>query len=78
MLTPGGVLFGATILGKGVELSLPARGTVAIANRRGVLSNLDDDRDGLEAALATAFSDYEVEVVGTVGLFTAQPPELGG
>ncbi len=71
-LAPGGILFGATILGRGVELSLPARGTVAIANRLGVLSNLDDDREGLEAALATPFSDYEVEVVGTVALFTAR------
>lgn len=71
-LAPGGVLFGATILGKGVEFSLPARSTVAIANRLGVLSNLDDDREGLEAALAAGFSDYEVEIVGTVALFTAR------
>lgn len=71
-LAPGGALFGATILGKGVELSPPGRATVAIANRLGVLSNLDDDREGLEAALATAFSDYEIEVVGTVALFAAR------
>ena len=75
VLAPGGVLFGATILGKGVEFSLPARSTVAIANRLGVLSNLDDDRNGLDSALAASFSDYEVEIVGTVALFTAR---IGG
>jgi SAM-dependent methyltransferase len=35
VLAPGGVLFGATIFGKGVRVSAPARAMTALSNRRG-------------------------------------------
>ncbi|HEX5711743.1 MAG TPA: class I SAM-dependent methyltransferase [Solirubrobacterales bacterium] len=71
VLAPGGVLFGATILGRGVHLSAPARGAAAIANRRGALGNREDDLVGLDRALAQVFPTHEVEVEGAVALFAA-------
>jgi hypothetical protein len=41
-------------------------------NRKGVFSNLDDDREGLERALSADLSSVEVEVIGTVALFSAR------
>lgn len=72
-LAPGGVLFGATILGHGVELSLPARSALALSNRRGVLSNREDDPAALDAVLARVFSRHELHIRGAVALFTASP-----
>lgn len=72
VLAPGGTLFGATILGKGVDLSAPARAVVSFSNRRGVLCNLDDDLGSLDRVLARSFRSHRVEVVGTVALFAAR------
>lgn len=71
-LAPGGVLFGVTILGRGIAVSRLARLEIAANNRLGVLSNRDDDAAGLESALREHFSTCEVEVVGAVALFTAR------
>jgi SAM-dependent methyltransferase len=71
-LAPGGVLFGATIFGKDVPLSRLARATMAVANRRGVQSNLGDGPEELEAALEREFPSHALQVVGAVGLFSAR------
>ncbi len=71
-LAPGGTLFGATILGRGVELTAPGRALQAAANARGALSNREDDAAGLDAALARWFPQREVRVRGAVALFTAR------
>jgi ubiquinone/menaquinone biosynthesis C-methylase UbiE len=76
VLAPGGRLFGATIFGKGVELSPPARAMTAVSNRRGILSNLGDGPEGLDAALGRAFPSHELSIRGAVGLFTARVPPL--
>jgi hypothetical protein len=70
-LAPGGVLFGSTILGRGVRHNALGRRLQAVYNRRGIFSNLDDDREGLERALG-AMADVEVQVVGAVALFSAR------
>ena len=72
-LSPGGVLFGATILGRGVEHTRLSRMALAATNRRGVLSNLDDDIDDLDTGLADAFPSHRIDLVGAVAFFTAQP-----
>lgn len=74
VLAPGGTIFGATILGRGIELSKLARGAAAVANRRGALSNREDDFESLDRALAEGFPGYELEVEGAVALFTARVP----
>ena len=71
-LAPGGTLFGATILGRGVDLSRPARLMTAVCNRRGVLSNRDDDPADLDAVLARVFDAHELRIRGAVGLFSAR------
>ena len=72
VLDPGGRLFGATILGKGVEHNRLGRHALRTNNRRGVLANLNDSAEDLDAALAGVFASYEVRIEGAVALFTAR------
>jgi hypothetical protein len=73
-LEPGGVLFGSTILGRGVAHNLLGRRLLRLYNRKGVFSNLEDDQRGLEQGLASQLTDVEVEVVGAVALFAGRAP----
>ncbi len=72
VLAPGGVLFGATIFGRGVEVSAGARAMVALSNKRGVVSNFGDGPEELNAALEAAFSSHRLSIRGAVGLFVAR------
>jgi SAM-dependent methyltransferase len=72
VLAPGGALFGVTILGSGVRHNWLARRELALANRRGVMSNLDDRLDDLRAALDRTFGTAEVTVTGSMALFRAR------
>lgn len=71
-LTSDGQLFGATVLGRGVQPNAAARCLLALYNARGIFSNRHDDRDGLERALAQSFSQYELWSHGCVALFRAR------
>lgn len=71
-LTPGGTLFGATILGKDVTLNPLARAFIALSNSRGILHNWDDGPAELDAALGKVFAEREIRVRGNVGLFVAR------
>jgi ubiquinone/menaquinone biosynthesis C-methylase UbiE len=71
VLSPGGTLFGATVLNVGVDHTLGSRIGMKALNRRGIFANLDDSLDDLEAGLARVFARHEVRVQGTVGLFVA-------
>jgi hypothetical protein len=71
-LEPGGVLFGGTILGRGVTHTRLGRRLMRLYNAKGIFSNAEDDEQGLARGLATGLEDVEVEVVGTVALFTAR------
>jgi SAM-dependent methyltransferase len=71
VLAPGGVLFGATIFGKGVSLSRPARLMTGLGNFRGVLSNRGDGPEELDAALGAVFPSHRLRIRGAVGLFVA-------
>ncbi len=72
LLSERGVLFGATILGRGIAPNAAARALLGLYNRQGVFNNLDDDiaalRDGLEAR----FDRVAVEIQGCVALFEAR------
>lgn len=70
-LAPGGVLFGGTVLGRGVRHNTTGRKLMTAYNDRGIFHNRDDDVDGLERALRSHFTDVGIEVVGTVVLFRA-------
>ena len=73
-LSPGGVLFGATLLGNGVGHTWLARRALAASNRRGVMCNLNDTLEDLDAALGRVFASHEIEVVGSAALFHAHAP----
>jgi SAM-dependent methyltransferase len=70
-LEPGGVLFGGTILGRGVTHTRLGRRLMRLYNAKGIFSNAEDDEHGLERGLATCFDCVQIDVVGAVALFAA-------
>jgi hypothetical protein len=71
-LEPGGVLFGSTILGRGVTHTRMGRRLMKIYNAKGIFSNAEDDERRLRQGLAATFADVQIEVVGAVALFAAR------
>jgi len=71
-LNPGGVLFGTTILGQGVEFNLLGRLFMALYNSRQILNNRDDNLADLEENLERNFAEYFVRRVGCVAFFVGQ------
>lgn len=71
-LAPGGTFFGATILGPDADHNHVGRAVVNLNNRLGVMSNRDDTAEALDAELGRHFTSHEVEVVGTVALFSGR------
>ncbi len=68
-----GVVFGSTILGRGVTHGRVARKALAVYNREQIFTNLEDDVAGLERVLASEFSKHAVETCGSFALFVARP-----
>jgi ubiquinone/menaquinone biosynthesis C-methylase UbiE len=69
LLNDGGVIFGSTILYRGVERSPLASYTLKLSNRMGFMTNMDDNPEGLKLVLSQHFSQYMVKVIGCVALF---------
>ena len=78
VLSPSGIFYGATILGKGVEHNLFGRGLMSLYNRNGVFSNYEDGVEELKLGLREYFEDVEVRVVGVVALFLCRGPVQDG
>jgi len=74
VLDAEGVLFGGTVLGIDERHSAPARAFLKAANKQGGFDNLNDTRDGLENILSASFSEVEIDVAGSLALFTARTP----
>ena len=75
LLKPRGVLFGATILSDRYAAEhLRTRTMAGWLRKKGVFANADDTLAGLETALRAHFTEYHVETVGSVALFTARKP----
>ncbi len=66
------VLFGATILGRGLAPNWAARALLDIYNDKGVFNNRDDDLESLAYGLRRRFDDVHVEIQGCVALFHAR------
>lgn len=75
LLQPDGVLFGATILGKGVKHNRLGRKLMHTYNRKGIFHNQNDDLFSLQAELKRRFKEVELDVKGTVALFSARYPK---
>ncbi|MCG8352074.1 MAG: class I SAM-dependent methyltransferase, partial [Chloroflexales bacterium] len=69
LLRPGGRLFGATILGQGVQQNRLARTLLHVYNTCGVFNNRADSLADLEQGLRQHFSSYTLHVVGMAALF---------
>jgi len=74
VLDSRGVLFGGTVLGTDERHSASARAFLKAAIRQGGFDNLSDTRDGLETILSASFDDVEIDVIGSLALFTARNP----
>ena len=75
-LAPGGVLFGATVLGDGTRHNRFGRALEHVYNRRGIFDNRRDTAEALAHALGEHFADVCVEQHGAVALFAARSPLL--
>lgn len=73
LLAPeSGVIFGSTILGRGVCHNALGRRLMALYNRKGVFGNRDDSEDDLRQVLATHFPSYTLTVRGCVAMFSGR------
>lgn len=70
-LNKGGVFFGATVLGQGVDAGFLFRQVNPLYNKLSVFSNLQDSAADLKRILADNFVTYSVDVVGSYALFVA-------
>lgn len=71
-LKAGGVVFGSTLLSKGVQRNAAARRLMAFYNKKGIFGNTQDDLEGLTSALEKRFSNVQIKVIGCVALFSAE------
>ena len=71
LLNPGGVLFGSTLLYRGVRRNPLATLLTRWNNVLGTMTNMEDDVEGLRRALEQHFSQSSVEVIGCEALFWA-------
>jgi SAM-dependent methyltransferase len=72
VMSPGAVLFGSTILPKGIKRNPLAALVMKINNSRGIWSNLYNDLDGLQKSLSLHFRESSVRMVGCEALFWAR------
>jgi hypothetical protein len=72
VMSKGTVLFGATILGRGIESNVAARALLRLYNAKGVFNNVDDDLAGLSDGLKARFGQVDIETMGCVALFCAR------
>ena len=71
LMEKGAVLFGATILGRGIAPNRAARALLDLYNAKGVFNNREDDLDSLRDGLRQRFDEVEIESQGCVALFRA-------
>ncbi len=74
-LSDGGVLYGTTVLGKGVRHNLFGGSLMRIYNRLGTFDNWGDSKEGFEEALRENFEEAQCWVEGVVLMFVAKKPK---
>lgn len=72
LMAAGATLFGATILGRGVQPNKAARTLLGLYNKKGVFNNRADDLEALRTGLARRFASVEIEQHGLVAVFRAR------
>jgi len=71
LMSKGAVLFGATILGRGIAPNGAAKALLNLYNAKGVFNNREDDLAALSDGLRQRFDEVEIETEGCVALFRA-------
>lgn len=72
VLNTGGIVFGSTILGKGLKHNLLGSLALRVTNQQRIMSNLADDLDGLRENLRRHFPESDIQLVGSEALFWAR------
>ena len=72
LLKQGGVIFGTTILGKGIKRNFLAKTLMQIYNSKRIFSNFNDNAGELESILKANFRDYSIRVIGCVAFFVGR------
>lgn len=72
LMNDDSVLFGSTILGKGVPQNRLAKKLMSIYNQKGIFNNHYDTINDLERILADNFSEISVKLFGCVALFSGK------
>ncbi|KAF2228853.1 hypothetical protein EV356DRAFT_476415 [Viridothelium virens] len=71
VVSPGGVVFGATVLGRGPWHGWSASCLVRVLNWIGQFDNMNDTKDTVQKGLEENFRDVKTWIVGSVLLFEA-------
>ena len=71
LMNKDAVLFGATILGRGIVPNLAAQTLLGVYNKKGVFNNREDDLASLSEGLRQRFPQVTIEMQGCVALFRA-------
>ena len=74
VLTPTGMLFGATILGRSGDHTWLGHRVLTAFNRRGAFDNLDDSEAGLREILEASFEHVDIQIVRSAAIFQATRP----
>lgn len=69
LVTPGGCIFGSTILGEGVKHNFLGRKLMSIYNKKGIFGNATDGPDELESLLRKNFDEVSFRIEGCVAVF---------
>ncbi|MUZ71448.1 methyltransferase domain-containing protein [Agrobacterium vitis] len=75
-LEPGGLIYGATILGDSAGHNQYGRRLMSVYNAKGVFGNRHDTQEGLVETLSVYFQDVDVRRHGRVALFTLRVPKV--
>jgi SAM-dependent methyltransferase len=74
VLSPDGVLFGASLLASPDLHTRVSAASLRALNRRGTFDNLGDTATSLGAMLSESFHTVDIDLVGAVALFSASEP----
>ena len=72
LMDPGAVLFGATILRRGINHTGAAKSLMALYNDSGIFCNHADHLEILQAEMGKRFRDVSIELTGCVALFSGR------
>ena len=73
-MAPEGVLYGTTVLGKGIKHNLLGKALMALFNAKGIFDNREDSEEEMKERLNACFEKVDTKVVGTVLMFKCQGP----